>query len=143
MKEKCPKCKKNTYVVSVFGSICSNEDCFYVPVQDKQKAPMTYQERGWDCMTTDTPEYCADCKCPIGKNSFGCNCFCHPIPYHLVDHRHCWDQEQPPACGIKGEHKICCLCAVTHEAAPSTAVTASRVVFFPPAEADLGSIHQE
>ena len=26
---KCPQCKKNTYVVSIFGSICSN--CMYEP----------------------------------------------------------------------------------------------------------------
>lgn len=41
-KHKCPKCGKDTYVVSAFGSICSNEDCFYEPppqgyaVDDKQ-----------------------------------------------------------------------------------------------------------
>ena len=28
---KCPKCGKMTYIVSAFGSICSNEECFYNP----------------------------------------------------------------------------------------------------------------
>lgn len=28
----------------------------------------------------------------------------------LKDHSCCWEQNQPPACGIKTEHKICCLC---------------------------------
>ena len=28
-------------------------------------------------------------------------------------HYHCWDQKQPPACGLKGEHKRCCLCEAT------------------------------
>lgn len=25
-------------------------------------------------------------------------------------HYHCWDQKQPPACGLTVEHKQCCLC---------------------------------
>ena len=28
---KCPSCSKKSYVTSVFGSICSNEKCFYKP----------------------------------------------------------------------------------------------------------------
>lgn len=26
------------------------------------------------------------------------------------DHSHCWEQKQPPACGIDVNHLICCLC---------------------------------
>lgn len=32
----------------------------------------------------------------------------------LNSHYHCWDQDQPPACGVKLEdHKQCCLCDTT------------------------------
>lgn len=33
------------------------------------------------------------------------------IPYYQIDHYHCWDQEQPPACGLD-KHTHCCLCAI-------------------------------
>jgi hypothetical protein len=26
-------------------------------------------------------------------------------------HSHCWEQKQPPACGITTQHKRCCLCS--------------------------------
>lgn len=25
-------------------------------------------------------------------------------------HYHCWEQKQPPACGLNMEHQCCCLC---------------------------------
>lgn len=28
-KKKCPQCKRNTLIVSIFGSICSNNHCLY------------------------------------------------------------------------------------------------------------------
>lgn len=28
-------------------------------------------------------------------------------------HSHCWEQRQPPACGLKGKHIRCCLCEAT------------------------------
>ncbi len=31
--------------------------------------------------------------------------------YEELSHRHCWAQTQPPACGMKGPHKRCCLCS--------------------------------
>ncbi len=37
-KENCPECGRDTYIVSIFGSICSNEDCFYEPSKT-QTAP--------------------------------------------------------------------------------------------------------
>lgn len=32
----------------------------------------------------------------------------------MKSHYHCWEQKQPPACGLKGEHKRCCLCEETN-----------------------------
>ncbi len=30
--------------------------------------------------------------------------------YEERSHSHCWNQKQPPACGLKGKHLRCCLC---------------------------------
>lgn len=27
--KECPRCKQQTYVTSIYGSICSNTGCFY------------------------------------------------------------------------------------------------------------------
>ncbi len=36
--------------------------------------------------------------------------------YEHHSHTHCWDQEQPPACGISLEkHTQCCLCDLSYE----------------------------
>ena len=36
--------------------------------------------------------------------------------YYKHDHAHCWDQGKEPACGIKGVHKVCCLCLMKNHA---------------------------
>ena len=33
----CPKCKKKTFIVSIFGSVCANEKCLYKPKMKETK----------------------------------------------------------------------------------------------------------
>lgn len=52
IKPKCPRCGENSYIVSIFGSICSN--CFYDPSKDgdldepsTQPTPTKQEEKEW------------------------------------------------------------------------------------------------
>ena len=34
--KECPRCKQQTYIVSIFGSICGNDNCFYGNKEEKK-----------------------------------------------------------------------------------------------------------
>lgn len=40
--KKCPSCKKKTYIISIFGSICSS--CFYEPPKPQPKCKNCYDK---------------------------------------------------------------------------------------------------
>lgn len=65
--------------------------------------------------TNPSKKDCCSCNChgmvlPQGE----CLPCCHTDStkkYSHISHSHCWDQTQPPACGIPlGRHEQCCLC---------------------------------
>lgn len=66
-----------------------------------------------DCMTQKN-ECCASVH-KAAQNATSkmpeCTCPCHQSK--SVNHFHCWEQFQPPACDLKGKHKRCCLCEAT------------------------------
>lgn len=40
----------------------------------------------------------------------------NPPNYAAMSHSHCWDQDQPSACGIPlADHKQCCLCSTRYD----------------------------
>lgn len=50
---------------------------------------------------------CEDSTCPCNKTLYN---------YERHSHQHCWDQKQPPACGIALEaHNQCCLCDLKND----------------------------
>lgn len=58
------------------------------------------------------------CSCTKIPHTAGCVFYKDPtnkeqVAYKFRDHAHCWDQNQPPACGRKGTHLACCLCGIT------------------------------
>ncbi len=67
------------------------------------------------------------------------------MSYEELSHTHCWAQTQPPACGMKGPHKRCCLCTQTApEGAESEVPPLVRTPIIPPPiqEKKCGNCHR-